>query len=187
MNANTQRGNWLLTLPLAGIAVLYILVFFLPSQRAMEALNEQLVAKQEVLAQADALLPTIAAVEAQLKEASGYNSRWIEVAPSERDLSGLYGRLHELVKKAGVATTRFDPQPPEELQRMRSVTIAMGLTGSFRQVSRFLEDLEALPQTIWIENLQLEGPGKRGKDIQCELNLEVFVDKSDLSGQAKGS
>jgi len=67
------------------------------------------------------------------------------------------------------------------------VSVAAGFSGGFGPLCRFLDDLESLPQPLWIANLKMEGGSKSGKDVHCELTLAVFVDKSDESDQVKGS
>lgn len=187
MKPGAQRGNWLLTVSLAGMGVGYLLLFHVPAQRALGRLHQDLTAKQDFVAQADALLPAMRITEQQLAEATRYNARWLDAAPAEGELPDLFGRINALARAAGVQGTRFEPQTPLEYQMLRSVTIAAGYSGSFAQLWQFLSELEGLSQAVWVKNLQFEGPGKYGQDVHCEMAVVVFVDKSDELGQAKDS
>jgi Tfp pilus assembly protein PilO len=187
MISGIARTSWVTTIFLGGLALGYLFLFLVPSQRAMERLSEELATEQDFIAQVDALIPAIEVTQRQLSRTLKYNARWVDIAPSEGELAGVYGKIHALAKAAGVATTRFDPQPAVQYEKVRMISVAVGYNGTFQQMCRYLHDLEALPQTIWIDNLQLQLDSKLGKDVHCELTLAVFVDKTDESDQVKGS
>lgn len=182
-----KRGSWAITLPVAGLGLAYLFLFFFPAQRTLDALNADLSRQQDAVSQADTLLPAIAATEQQLKQSRKYNDRWIEAAPSESELPSLFAKVNALSKAAGITTTRLSPQPTVQYEKMRQVTLAAGYRGSFAQICRFLGELESLPEVIWIDRVQMDGKSKSGKDITCEVNFVVFVDKTDDSDQVKGS
>lgn len=182
-----KHGNWMLTLPLAGLGLAYLFLFFLPAQRTLDALSRDLSKEQDAVGQADALLPAIAATEQQLAKSCKYNSRWITAAPSESELPSLFGKVNALAKAAGITTTRLDPQPAVQYEKIRLISLNAAYRGSFTQISQFLCDLESFPEAIWIDRVQMEGDSQNRKDISCEISFTVFVDKTDESDQVKGS
>lgn len=187
MPAPAKYGNWMLTLPLAGLGLAYLFLFFLPAQRTLDSLTRDLSKEQDAVGQADALLPSIATTEQQLAKARKYNSQWIEAAPSESELPSLFGKVNRLAKAAGITTTRLDPQPAVQYEKIRLINLTAAYRGSFAQISRFLCELESTPEAIWIDRVQMEGSSQTGKDITCEVTLAIFVDKTDDSDQVKGS
>jgi hypothetical protein len=63
----------------------------------------------------------------------------------------------------------------------------MGFVGSFAEICRFLYQLETMPQTLWLEDVQIEKCAKNTGDVQCEIILEIFADNIENSDQVKGS
>lgn len=187
MPSPINHGNWTLTLPLAGLGLAYLFLYFLPAQRTLDSLNEDLRREQDTVGQADALFPAIASAEQQLSKSRKYNDRWVEIAPSESELPSLFAKVNALSKAAGITTTRLTPQPVVQYEKIRMVALAAGYRGSFDQICRFLGDLESIPEAIWIDQVQMEGKSHSGKDITCEVSFVVFVDKTDDSDQVKGS
>jgi hypothetical protein len=187
MTLPVKHGNWTLILPLAGLGLAYLFLFFLPSQRLFDSLGKDLSKQLDAVSRADVLIPAIALTTRQLDASCTYNRRWIEATPSESELPHLFAKVNALAKAAGITTTRLSPQPAVQYEKIRSVTLTAGYRGSFSQVCRFLCDLESISESIWIDQVQMEGDGKNGKDISCEVSLVVFVDKTDESDQVKGS
>lgn len=187
MPSPIKHGNWTLTLPLAALGLAYLFLYFLPAQRTLDSLSEDLSREQDTVGQADALFPAIASSEQQLSKSRNYNNRWVDTAPSESELPSLFAKVNALSKAAGIATTHLTPQPAVQYEKIRMVSLAAGYRGSFAQICRFLGDLESLPEAIWIDQVQLEGKSQSGKDITCKVNFVVFVDKTDDSDQVKGS
>jgi len=187
MRTATPKGNWALTIPLAGLGLGYLFLFFLPSQRGLDRLHQDLSRKQDAIAQADGLFPAIAVSEQQLAESRRFNSQWVAAAPSESELPGLLGKVNAMAKTAGITTTRLDPQPAVQYEKIRRMGLTAAYRGTFAQICRFLCELESLPESVWIDRIQLDGGGETGKDMACELTLAVFVDKTDESDQAKRS
>ncbi len=187
MKSPVKRGNWTLTIPLAGLGLAYLFLFFLPARRVLDSLNQDLSREQDTVGHADTLFPAITSTEQQLARSRKYNSQWIEIAPSESELPGLFGKVNALAKATGITTTRLDPQPTVQYERIRLLTLTAGYRGSFAQICQFLYDLESIPEAIWIDRVQMDGGSKDGKDVTCEVDLAVFVDKTDDSDQVKGS
>ena len=59
--------------------------------------------------------------------------------------------------------TRFDPEPIVQHDRIATIPVTMGLTGTPSQVFDFLGSLERLPQSIWIENVTIEKEEEKRK------------------------
>lgn len=183
MKTSSLLNGWTIPIAAVGLAVAYAFCFFLPGQRQVAELSQQVATEQAFVQQTEALAPALAATEQQIQAARAYNAAWKEASPSPADLAALFGQIHELAKAAGVTTTRLDPDVPVDLARLRRIPLMIGCTGQFTQIARFLESVERLPQTIWIENLRLEAGGENGKDVQCEVMLEIFADNPKNSGQ----
>jgi len=183
MNAKLLQHGWTIPALAGGLAAAYLYFFFLPQQRAIAELTQQLTTQREFVHQSEMLIPTLAATETQVKTTLQYTTAWQETNPSEAELAVLFGQISELAKAAGVTTTRFAPDAPVTLARIRRIPLAIGCTGKFNQIARFLESVERLPQTIWVGSLRMEAGGEDGKSVQCEVGLEIFADNPEDSDQ----
>ena len=72
-----------------------------------------------------------------------------------------------------------------DLESLTKIPLEVGCSGSFSQLYDFLRELEGLPQTIWVEDLQLGKSAVNPKDVGCKLTLAVFTDNPGNSDQAE--
>ena len=183
MKTTARPNNWIFIVPVTALVVAYVYFFFLPGERSVRGLREELAGATEEIEQAEAFRPAIEASREEFEKTDAYVRRWEESAPSEEDLSGLFGQINRLTKDSGATTTRFEPQPTVDYDKIRQVPVALACVGSFSQISAFLRDLENLRETIWIENLEMERPREDSEDVQCQLTLAILGDKPDDSDQ----
>jgi len=187
MKADFLQNGWIGPAVAAGVAGAYLLFGFLPGQLSLAEMSSQLAAKRDFVAQAAATLPALAAAEQQVRQANQYNAHWQEALLDDAELSTLFGRIHEMAKNSGVTTTRFQPESPVTLARVRRVPLAIGCTGQFGQIVRFLGELERLPQIVWVDQVRMEPAGQNKEAIQCEVILGIFVDNSENSDEGNQS
>jgi type IV pilus assembly protein PilO len=176
-----SRGNWLVTAPLVGLTVGFLFVFYLPNKKALRELSNELELKQQVVAQSNQTAAQMLATEQQVRETRQFVEAWREIAPAGSGSSALLGDISRLAKAAGVRTTRFEPSPAVEHQQLRQTPLAIGCGGSFAQVYQLLLGIEKLPQSVWMDELKIERKEKNKGDLQCELKLVIFADKSKNS------
>lgn len=187
MKPKIAHSSWIVTLPLVAAAVAYMLLFYLPGNRAIGKLQDQIKTKQDYIVGAESLVTALRIVRQKHKEAQANNAAWQENAPVQGELSSLYGKISELAKAAGTTTTRFDPQPPVLYDTIRQIPLVVGCTGSFSQIYEFLRGLESLPAEIWASKLRLDRTEGSAGTTGCELNLAIFTNNSDNSDYVKRS
>jgi Tfp pilus assembly protein PilO len=187
MKSSLFQNAWTVPLLTAGVAGGYLFLVFLPGQKALARAAEDLAVKRQFVAQSCQMGPAVQVTQQAVKKVLQYNTAWRETAPTEQELTTLFGQIYAMAKDSGVTMTRFDPQEPEALQRLQRIPVVVGCSGQFGQVSRFFERLERLPQTIWIENLKMEAAGQVGENVQCEVVLAIFADNPKDSDQGKQS
>ena len=181
MKIQGLRGSWLVTLPMAAIAIGFVTLVFLPGQRRTQALRDELHLKQEFILAAGKLGAQLHELNGELAETRKYNSRWRGRATSSARITALYGQIAQLAQDAGVTTTRFAPGAPTEVERLRRIPLDVVCHGSFAQIQAFLAALEACPQPVWLNDLKLEANSEYGGSARCELALATFVDDSEKS------
>jgi Tfp pilus assembly protein PilO len=187
MNASLRQSSWLVTLPLAVIAVAYLALVWAPGRKAIKEIHEQVASKQKVVAESVDLSAKLISVQQELEKTESVVTRWEAAAPKKRDMPGFCGKLTALAKTAHLEVTRFDPQPAIIHERLQEIPIAMTCVGTFAQVFEFLRTIEVVPATIWVESIRLEKTALNAKGIQCELNLAVFSNNPQNSDYAKHS
>jgi Tfp pilus assembly protein PilO len=146
----------------------------------MKALQDELRTKQQTIAQDDALLRQIEFTSDQLEEARRYVADWQETSPRESGATALFGQISRLTKQSGMSTTRFEPQQVVERRRVREIPLQLGVQGSLAEFFALLAAVEKLPPLIWVDELKIERNPK-SDDLQCELKLALFADKSEIS------
>lgn len=188
MQAKLRRNSWIVTVPLAAIALAYILLIFLPDRRAIGKTRDQIKQKQAFVVQAVSVGAALRTVEQELKKTEAYNATWQEHAPAEGELSALYGEIHELAKAAGTTITRFDPEPAACYGEISQIPLGIGCVGSFAEICGFLRGLERLPVAIWVSELVLAASGDTGRSVICKADLVIFThnsENSDYAGQSQ--
>jgi len=183
MKTKLARSRWILVAPAVAAAGAYFYFLFLPGQRSLASLHEELNAAEQFIAQVEAFGPAIEATRQQLDKTRQYVDQWEQTAPTEDGLSGVFGRINRLAKESGITTTRFEPQPAILYDSVRCLPVAVTCVGSFGQICRFLQALEGLEETIWVESLQMQRTGEDREDVECGLSLAIFADNPGDSDQ----
>jgi len=181
MKTKIPRGSWIVTVPVAAVAVVYVVLFFLPGKRAIGELREKIQQHQECIDQATAVAAMLPAVQKELQKAEDYNTAWEKQAPAVGEAAALHGKINALALAVGAELTRLEPTPVVPYDKIQQIPLTVSCTGSFAQISGFLRSLEELPQTLWIDSLSLEKPEEAGEAVECELSLVVFADNPENS------
>lgn len=181
---NVRRGSWIVILPVAAVAVAYVVWVFMPGQRAIAELREKIKAKQDFIAEGEQRGRTLKQCKQILEKTHAYVTPCRKRIPEEKELGAIFGEIHELANGAGIHITRFDPQAPLALDTLRRIPINLGCTGSFGQVYEFLRKLEGMPTASWVVSVKIERSAKNEEDVQGEVALVIFCANSESSGYA---
>jgi Tfp pilus assembly protein PilO len=179
-NSPLRRSNWLLTSTLAGLTVLYLSVAYFPARKAMTVMSAELQLKRQKVMAAALLAQEIATTRDQLTSAERYVRQQREVAGISAS-AVLFGDISAIASTAGVRTTRFEPAPGIQTEQLLQLPLSIACTGSFPQIFALVQGLEQLPQAIWIEELRIEKKRAEGDELNCQLKLAAFSDKSNIS------
>ena len=182
-----RRGNWVVTVPMAAVAVAYVTLFFLPGRKAVDELRSQIKLKRDCVAQASGLAAMLQFQQQQLDQAKAYGAAWRERAPLVEERSALEGKIHALAEAAGVTTTRFNPEAIIPHETIKEVPVAIECNGTFAQVCTFLGSLESLPLPIWINSTAMEKIDATTEYVKCEITVVVFTDNPNNSDYAEDS
>lgn len=182
MNISGKNKSWAITLIVAGGAVGYVWGIFLPGQKTIGTIRDDLRSKQTFAVNLALYNSQTREAQTKLEETRSYVDQWQRVLVTPADMPRLYAEIAEVAKRAGVVTTRFSPDPPQRLAQVVKFPVNLGCEGSFGQVGSLVEGLERLPYRVWLERVSVEAePEGRGL-LRCEINLEVFAKNSGFSG-----
>ena len=181
MKPITKPRSWIVTSLLSAVAVAYVVFVFLPGQRAIGGMRKQLHEKQQYVVQADRLTFAIQKATDDLQAAHDYAEEWRTAAPSEAKLAATFGRITERAQQAGLNVHRFDPRPVVKFDSIWQAPISLVAEGDFQQIFEFVRLVEAMPGTVWVQDLRLESDAKADGRLRCELTLTVFADNRDFS------
>ncbi len=176
-----KKSSWIVTLCLAGIALVYLVQIWRPSRREIREIREQVRSRRQFVTRAAGSAKILTASQKKLETARRANRRWLDAAPRNRDLPGLYGKITALARRSGLVLTRFDPEQFNVYEELREMPVSVGCSGTFSQLFAFLREIESLPTALWVDFLRLEKTSGNGGIIKCELNLVVFSSNPYIS------
>lgn len=181
-NRKAKRPQtWLITALLAASAVAYVMFVFVPFQRTIGALRNQVQERSQQIVQAQSLVGTVAQARLRLAAAREVSDAWRSTAPRQAQLVTHFASLTQRAEEAGVAIDRLDPLPAVELHLLAQQNVSLQFHGSFAAIFDFLQRLEALPGTLWVRDLRLQDSTENGNTLRGELTLTIFVDRADYA------
>ena len=175
MKPKFKGQSWPVTLSLCGAAVAYVLFMFLPEQRSIGDVRDEVDTKRQFIAGARKTDDTIEVARKELEETQEYCQQFASRLPSEAESSALLARISLAVKQAGATTTRFEPRQATHYETLRQVGLSIAVRGSYGEIFDFIRRLETLNEVIWINELRFEAPKQVGQELTCEVNMGFFV------------
>jgi Tfp pilus assembly protein PilO len=175
------KGSWLITIPMAATALGLVVFAILPAHRTNRGLKKEISDKQQFLAGASQLAALTAATQESLKKLDAFVQSFAG-SSGQQDRSALYAKITDAARNAGLVTTRFDPRPPQPGVLVTRLPMHLTGTGSFTQIAQFLYEIESMPMSIWVENIELKRTAEAAQSVQFEASLVVFVVNSEKSG-----
>lgn len=187
-----KGGNWIVAAPLVVVNLIYVVFFFLPGQKEIEGMRQEILDTQMYLATAAIRPAEIERVGGELELATAYNEEWRKDAPYADSIARLFSEINRRAGDAGVAVRRFEPRQIDEMAHLDRVTLQLSTDGSFEQMFQLMRQLESLPETVWVDALQFRArkvptnlastlTGSADASVQSELNLAIFAAKSEDS------
>jgi Tfp pilus assembly protein PilO len=183
MNKTTpkKRGSWIITVPLIGAAVAYVMLWFLPTQREMDKLRDQIELERNFITNSETLKATLVQTRRDFEKAQEVHQAWIDAAPDDRQVPQVHEAISRCVRDAGAQISRFDPQPRQPYETLEQLPVILGAQGGFEHIFTLLANLEELPQTVWLEDIKVTSPKKAGEFTHCQVKLAIFAKNSEKS------
>jgi Tfp pilus assembly protein PilO len=177
----SKSRGWALTLILLGALAAYAFLVFLPAQRSLGRLREELQLQREYTAQAEVEYAVYEELDQEFQQVSTFVNQWRGVAPRDGDLPDVLGTISQFATDSGITLRRMNPTGSVDLASIGQDTFQFKIEGRFQSLFKFLRQLESLTGVVWSNDLQL----KQGRDdderLQCQLDLTVFTDNREIS------
>jgi len=176
-----KRGSWLVTASIAGAVAVFLLLVFLPGKRQIAELRETLREKRAFITSTSSLQTQIEETEQTLQQCQEFNDAWVRSTGDEQAVPSAFADINQRAKASGTIITRFDPLDVTARHAVSEFPVALSVAGSFTQTFQFLAKLEQMPQTIWLDELQLDVSSKDRQSIECSAKLVIFAVNSKKS------
>ena len=187
MKTKLASRDWTSIVLAVGAVNAYVYFSYLPARAYLDGLRAELCAAEQSIREVETLGPAIAATDQQYGTTAEYVEKWEASAPTEHELTAIFGRINRLAEQSGATTTRLEPAPAVPLDTICRLPVEMACAGSFTAICQFLRAVESMEETVWIGELRMEQNRKDGEDVHCELTLDIFADNPDGSDQADRS
>lgn len=178
----TKPRNWQYVALVAVIAVAYAAFVYLPRQRHISKLRDEINLMQTTIDSETALNAQLTEAQKEFDQASQFLSPWHSVSEKDIDAGRVYHLLTAQARAAGAEKLSMVPMPEERHASLVAQPVQIGCQGKFTQIHDMLRRFEQLPYVLWIKNIELAPLAPNEDLLQCELTLEFFVDFDGKSG-----
>jgi Tfp pilus assembly protein PilO len=176
-----KTRSLVVTVSIGGLVLLYAFLVFLPTSRAIAKMRSTLDAKRQFIVAAQKDYTEIGAIQADLERTNGWVDAWQQNSPQRNNLGGFFGRLAEISRESGANIERITPRDLAEMNALSRHPVSLVVGGSFTELFAFIQAVEQMPFTVWIDRLELKSPSQTSEELSCELSLAVFTDNRDIS------
>jgi hypothetical protein len=176
-----------ITLTIACTAAAYAYFVFLPSQKDLARLRQQLRDKQQQILDSERLTSAIFHAERELAIANDFTTHWKESAPSEGQLSEVYRQFATFADESRVQLNGIRPQSSERLKEVSVFRVALDCSGSYPNLFEFIHDVEECVPALWIQQLELQRIETHKDRLQCKLTISIFVENPTAVTDIRGT
>ena len=179
-SAKPQQKAWIATFIMAGLAIGFGWFVFLPGQRAIAKLRQDLRDKKQAIQSADGLGGELKLVSDELQAAREFTSDWHRQSLKQGHFYDAYADISAQATRSKVTMVKFEPLAASpKLNALQPQDLAITLQGTFASVFEYLGELERQPVSTWVRQIRLQPTGEFGKNVRCEITLTIFADLVD--------
>ncbi|EAQ79677.1 type 4a pilus biogenesis protein PilO [Blastopirellula marina] len=174
--------KWQYVVVVAAIAVAYAAFVYLPRQRHISALRDEITLMKSTIDSEEAIDTQLATVQEEFDQVEKFLDSWHAVSEKDIDAGRVYHLLTSQAREAGAEKLSLVPMPEQRHASLISQPVQIGCQARFAEVHAMLKRFEQLPYVLWVRSIELS-PLSPGDDVlKCELTLEFFVDFDGKSG-----
>ena len=176
MKDGLQRDN---LFSIAGTAVIvgfFVLVVYLPGERACQAARREITVANRTIDSAPMLIQQAAMQHGKQAEQEEALLQLDRLLDDENELHGVLQKVANLAHAAGLKMDRIQPQATVMRETYRVIPYQVTISGSFRRIAQYLHGLESQPTLFTVERLQLKSEAEQASEtLKADLTFSVFV------------
>lgn len=162
--------------------IAYMALVVIPRQREIGKLRTLATEKQLSVKEAAIRIQGTESLAARCHEAKQVVSQWRMAAPGESQINSLYATLAALAQTSTVNIERLLPKDSTTTSVLRLHPLEIEVVGDYSALMDFVQRVESLPHTIWVDRVNLQSDSNRASSVRCVLSLTVFANNSEISG-----
>jgi Tfp pilus assembly protein PilO len=174
-----SSGNRLLVVMMAVGTAAFLWLSFWPTNKQIGELQEQLRTNSEQLQEALLLPAKLDRQRDEVQRTTRFVAAWRQATGDST--ASVFAAISHAIGQQGAVTTQFVPEPSVQRGYLRETTVRIACQGTLEQIFAALQSLEALPFTLWVDELRLLPDRDDQAKLKCEMKLVIFAEKSKLS------
>ena len=165
------------------IAVLFVYFVYLPMQKQIAGLNEQLVTAQRNYNEKKAIADNLPTFQEEVRRLNERLALALTKLPNTTEIDRILVDVPNLAKEEELVVTRFNPgrEMPKDFYSV--VPLQLQLKGSYGRLAKFFEKVSKLNRIISVGDVSFEGPDTR-PDGQVLLSASVQASTYTFLGKA---
>lgn len=195
MKHSSTRENLLSVIGTVATVGCYVLLVYLPGERACQAARQDIARANRDIDEAPMLIQQSAVQQQKRSSREELLRQHDRLLDDDDQLHDVLQKVANLAHSAGLRMDRLQPQAAISHETYRVIPHQVTVTGKFRQLSQFLYGLEADHTLYAVERLHLKREVEQaGDDLKADVTFSVFVkrmkfadfaEKSDSSAQTQ--
>ena len=183
MKDSLRRDNLLSIIGTAVTVGFFVLVVYLPNERACQAARREITIANRTIDSAPMLIQQAAMRYQSQTEKQQALQELDRLLDNDDDLHGVLQKVANLAQSAGLKMDRIQPQATVMRETFRVIPYQVTISGNFRRVSQFLHGLESQPTLFAVERLQLKSEAEQNSEtLKADLIFSVFVKRASFVG-----
>lgn len=175
MKISLPKSSTPLVLLGLALVVAFVLLVYLPLQRAIAETRNEIAKQQASLHQDETLLAQIEAHQAESREIDNVIASWPQVANPNLHLSQMLGKISQEARQAGADALRLEPGQLQAMQATHRIPVTLGCRGTFQEIHQLICQIETLPCKLWIERVELAPVDDQKHELTCEMDFAAFI------------
>ncbi len=166
-----------------GIALIFIGVNFIlnPLMESYDKKKGMLESREQLLKKYEHLVETADRTRDKLQKItaieSAINKGLLTGANPDLANAELQGIVKDIAKKADIRFSRITPSKTVEELGFVKISLKLPFSGSIRQLSKFLYEIETSPWLLNISSLSIRSRRQEKEDLRVEMEVTAFIRK----------
>lgn len=176
----SKREKMMIGIALA-IAVIYVGYDFgvAPMITSYEEKTDMLASRRQLLRKYEHLIGTADRTREKLERITAIESAINKglLTGSNPDLANaeLQGIIKDIAKKADIRFSRITPAKTIDEKGFTYISLKLPFTGSIRQVSKFLYEIESSPWLLNISSLSIRSRRQDKEELRVEMDITAYI------------